>query len=109
MSLKTPKALHLKVQYLLQKANFHPFISESERGICKAEACGYAVKAARMLRHLHDKEPTRSVLYRQAACIALDLNYPNLALKLVNEALEGQPPEDLKFELEEIKNELRKD
>jgi hypothetical protein len=47
-------------------------------------------------------EPTRSVLFRSAACIALEAGHAALARRLVARGLEGDPPAEIKHELLEL-------
>ncbi|MBD3277772.1 MAG: hypothetical protein GF388_05680 [Candidatus Aegiribacteria sp.] len=56
-------------------------------------------EAADLLRDHFDAEPTRSVLYRSAASIALKCDRPNLAEKLAAQGLSGNPPDDVAEEL----------
>lgn len=51
-----------------------------------------------------DDEPTRSVLYRSAATLALDCKQVNDAERLICTALSGNPPEQIAEELRELHN-----
>ena len=47
-------------------------------------------------------EPTRSVLHRSAATLALDCGDKAEAIRLANRGLEGTPPEEIAKELREV-------
>ena len=47
-------------------------------------------------------EPTRSVTYRSAATLALDVGDHELAMKLCLQALENDPPEQIGIEIENV-------
>jgi len=59
-------------------------------------------EAAMMLFSELGAEPTRSVLYRSAATLALNCNQPKEAKKLIHAALSGSPPEAIEHELIEL-------
>lgn len=58
--------------------------------------------AARMLADEFDLEPSRSVLFRSAASLALELGDTREAEKLVALALTGSPPQEIADELREL-------
>lgn len=66
------------------------------------EAYDLESKAALALINNLEAEPTRSVLLRSAATIALDCGLPNEAEKLVCHALSGQPPIEIAEELRDL-------
>jgi hypothetical protein len=66
------------------------------------EALEQEEAAAHRFRFLADFEPTRSVLYRSAASLALDCNEPRRAEQLIAEALAGEPPADIADELRDL-------
>lgn len=49
-----------------------------------------------------DVEPTRSILFRSAACLALDLKEFREAEKLINTAMAGNPPPEILDELRDL-------
>lgn len=68
-------------------------------------------KAAMQLVNEYETEPTRSVLFRSAACLLLNLPFPTfehfrLAEKMVAYGLSGNPPEAIAEELREAWQEL---
>lgn len=59
-------------------------------------------RAAFMLESRYDLEPTRSVLFRSAASLALDYGDHRMAEKLIARALGGDPPEDIANDLRDL-------
>jgi len=66
------------------------------------EAYENEVKAAKLLIDLASPEPTRSVLFRSAASLAIDCNQLTEAEKLVGLGLSGSPPPDIADELRDL-------
>lgn len=60
------------------------------------------VKAAKLLMDLSSPEPTRSVLFRSAASLAIDCNDLREAEKLIGLGLSGNPPIDIANELRDL-------
>jgi len=58
--------------------------------------------AAHRFRFLPEFEPTRSVLYRSAASLALDCDEVRRAERLIAEALAGEPPANIAEELRDL-------
>ena len=58
--------------------------------------------AALLVLDLPDNEPTRSVLLRSAACLALNAGNKQEALRTVALALAGNPPREIEDELIEV-------
>ncbi|WP_214072640.1 Z1 domain-containing protein [Mucilaginibacter sp. dw_454] len=56
--------------------------------------------AARALENVRDAEPSRSVLYKSAAYLALSLDSFDEAEKLLEEGLNGNPPAEIRVEME---------
>jgi hypothetical protein len=59
--------------------------------------------AASLLVDARDEEPTRSVLYRSAATLALDCREYDEAERLIAEGLSGTPPFEIASELKDLK------
>lgn len=59
-------------------------------------------QAALMLINDFDNEPTRSVLFRSAACLAMDCKKYREAEKLAAQGLAGEPPQSIMNELREL-------
>ena len=72
-----------------------------------AQALQLEIKAAELLKDRKDTEPTRAILFRSAASIAMELGKHKLAEQLISTALKGKPPLELKEELEELRNRNR--
>src|SRR5262245_40434266 len=60
--------------------------------------------AAEALKLEKGEEPTRSILYRSAATLALDCHEYDEAERLIAEALEGSPPPDIAEELRDLRS-----
>ncbi|MGC4100188.1 Z1 domain-containing protein [Ferruginibacter sp.] len=71
-------------------------------------ALNYEKAAARILIKNHELEPSKSLLYQSAIHFALNLDHFDEAKVLLREASEGNPPIEIKNELEEIASEIRK-
>lgn len=59
-------------------------------------------KAAKSVQDVASSEPTRSILYRSAASLALDCNKLREAEKLTAAGLAGNPPEEIAEELRDL-------
>lgn len=66
------------------------------------EALENEVQAARLVPEDISSEPTRSILYRSAASLALDCNELREAEQLIAAALAGNPPETIAEELRDL-------
>lgn len=66
------------------------------------EALEKEAAAAMMLEHSYDLEPTRSVLFRSAASLALDIRDFRRAEQLIAAALRGSPPSEIAEELRDL-------
>lgn len=69
-------------------------------------ALNYEKAAARLLKNVGDSEPSRSVLYQGAIHFALNLDNFEEAKTLLAEALEGNPPAEIKDDLEQQLSQL---
>jgi len=111
MNLNTNE-LHQQAMALADEA----FFAKKENNLDLAqskyiEAFEYEQKAAMQLVNEYATEPTRSVLFRSAACLLLNLPYPTFehfrqAEKMVAYGLSGNPPEAIAEELREAWQEL---
>ena len=68
---------------------------------CSRAAFSKERAAADLVADLVDLEPTRSVLHRSAAVLALECHELRAAERLIGRALAGNPPEDIANELRE--------
>lgn len=59
-------------------------------------------KAAMLVREHYDLEPTRSVLFRSAASLALDCGKIRDSERLISIALAGNPPQEIAEELRDL-------
>lgn len=63
--------------------------------------------AARLLAQAPEQEPTRSVLYRSAATLAVDCKDYTEAERLIQEGLAGRPPAEIREEFGDLKARIR--
>jgi hypothetical protein len=106
------KALELhnkatSIAFLAQQAkaqkNFDEYVKLS------GEAFVLESEAALLLRDKLDAEPTRSVLFRSAATLALHCGKVDDAIKMIALALIGNPHEEIKNELFDVLQEISKE
>src|SRR5438874_13578204 len=71
------------------------------RGALKLESA-----AADSVADDHSLEPTRSVLHRSAASIALQMFDTNTARRYVEAGLKGKPPEEIREELHTLSEQI---
>lgn len=71
------------------------------------QAMGLEAAAADMLLDRLDAEPSRSILYRSAAYLALECDDICRAEELVNRGLSGNAPEEIANELLEARYQVR--
>ena len=71
------------------------------------EACRLESEAAHALVDEFNIEPTRSVLFRSAASLAVETGQSGYAAYLVARGLEGSPPEEIREELRELLGSVR--
>jgi len=67
-----------------------------------AQALALEIKAADLLRDQPSAEPSRSILYRSAASLAIDVENFRLADRLIATALSGEPPPEIEAELHDL-------
>lgn len=66
------------------------------------QAFQFEEAAANLVEDNYSAEPTRSVLYRSAAAMAIDANELLEARRLIDIALSGRPPKEVEQELNEL-------
>jgi hypothetical protein len=66
------------------------------------QALEFETEAANLLKDNFDDEPSRSILYRSAASIAIDCKELRQAEKLIAMALVGNPPNEIAEELRDL-------
>jgi len=101
--MKSIRELHTKAMDLAELA----FVTKLRGNLEKADqlsrqAFEYEAQAARLVPDEPSSEPTRSVLYRSAASLAIDCNEFREAERLMAAGLAGHPPEDIAEELREL-------
>ena len=70
------------------------------------EALKFEASAADSVSNLFELEPTRSVLHRGAASLALRVGDVVTARRYIAAALQGNPPSEIRQELDEIRSQL---
>ena len=104
--------LHHKAMALADEAFYAKRGGEMEVAQSKyLEAFEFEKAAAMLLVNEYSQEPTRSVLFRSAACLMLNLPYPTdghfrQSERMVAFGLSGNPPEEIAEELREAWREL---
>ena len=104
--------LHHKAMALADEASYAKRGGELEVAQSKyLEAFEFEKAAAMLLVNEYSQEPTRSVLFRSAACLMLNLPYPTddhfrQSERMVAFGLSGNPPEEIAEELREAWREL---
>ena len=104
--------LHHKAMALADEAFYAKRGGELETAQSKyLEAFEFEKAAAMLLVNEYNQEPTRSVLFRSAACLMLNLPYPTndhfrQSERMVAFGLSGNPPEEIAEELREAWREL---
>ena len=71
------------------------------------EALKFEIEAAELLREELTIEPSRSVLYRSAASIAVSCGHYREAERLIAVALAGKPPREIADELQTLLEQVR--
>lgn len=71
-----------------------------------AEALNLETEAARTFVAESDLEPTRSVLFRSAATLAVECQELRIAEQLISAALAGNPPSEIADELRDLLEEV---
>src|SRR5260370_39642743 len=66
------------------------------------QAFDLEAQAARSVAANRDAEPTRSILFRSAATLALNCGLLEEAITLVHQGLDGHPPTDIAEELRRV-------
>ena len=100
--MRTVRSLHDEAMELAQLALVARHTGDLARAATLArEAFGLEAQAADLVPDGAASEPTRSILYRSAAWLALQANLPDEALRLAERGLAGSPPALIAAELEE--------
>jgi len=100
--MHTVRSLHDEAMELAQLALVARQTGDVERAAALArEAFGREAQAADRVPEGAASEPTRSILYRSAAWLALQANLPHEAVRLAEQGLAGSPPPEIAAELAE--------
>lgn len=92
--------LHRRAMSLVDEAQRAALRGEHEaEGLLRAQALDLEERAAALLAERYDLEPTRAILFKSAAVLALRCGEMRRAERLVASALAGEPPEDAADEL----------
>src|SRR5437588_684614 len=103
--MPTTRELHRQAMELLDEALY---VAESEvrvEGLFR-RALQIEASAADSVATRFNLEPTRSVLHRGAASLALRLGEVDTAKRHIAAALEGRPPTEIRQELSEIHSQV---
>ena len=101
--MNDPQALHRDAMALAEAASFEQAAGRIDRAQqLYATAFDRERQAAELLDTRKDLEPTRSVLFRSAASLALDCGDPRAAERLLARALSGDPPPEIASELRDL-------
>jgi tetratricopeptide (TPR) repeat protein len=95
--------LHNEAMDLASQAMLLNMQGEASRAIYLTREAFYKERqAALMIANDYDMEPTRSVLYRSAATLALECMEIREAERLISSALSGDPPDEIANELRDL-------
>lgn len=99
---------HRKAMSLLDEANVAKMRGDSEqsRDLWR-QAFATEREAAELLTETYEHEPTRSILFRSAATLALDCGEYREAERLASLGLMGNPPEAIALELHTVQTEAK--
>jgi len=101
--MKNVQQLHEKAMDLAEMALVAKLKGESQRANqLFRQAYENEAQAANLMLDKSAPEPTRSILYRSAASLALDCKKFREAEKLIGAGLAGNPPEEIAEELREL-------
>ena len=103
------KDVHFKAMAISQEAFVCAINGKTEEAIPLYEqAFELERQAALSLLDREDIEPTRSILFRSAAALAMECYKYRDAEKMIGLGLSGNPPEDVAEELRDLFDEIRK-
>jgi len=97
------RELHEKAMNLAEMAVVAKLQGDLEQvNLLFRQAFESEAQAARLVPDETSVEPTRSILYRSAASLALDCNEFREAERLITAGLAGRPPEEIAEELRDL-------
>lgn len=101
--MKEVKALHAEAMEIAEQAHLAKLRAEYELSRELSEKAFYLeLRAATRVLGKHKLEPTRSVLARSAASLALDCGQYREAERIIAAALAGEPPVEIATELRDL-------
>ena len=105
--MNTVQELHNKAMELAEHALLAARASDKDQAAdLNRQALDLEREAASQLPATIENEPSRSILYRSAATLALDCHEYEEAERLVHMGLGGFPPEDIESELSNLLGEV---
>ncbi len=97
------ETLHREAMELVDQAVLARQRGDAEAAIALSKAAFNKERAAAdLVANQFDLEPTRSVLHRSAAVLAIECNQLRDAERLIGRALSGNPPDDIADELRDL-------
>lgn len=103
--MSNAQSLHQQAMQLLDKANVARMSgSDTAAGQLNRQAYVLERQAAELLADTPQHEPTRAILYRSAAILALDCGEIDDAIRLIDAGLAGSPPAVLAKQLHELRD-----
>lgn len=98
MNLLHERAMEFAGDAFLEKARGN----EGKAKELYAKALGHEKNAAHLTEKMKQLEPTRSVLHRSAASMAMNCGEYREAERLIKTALDGNPPQEIRRELDDL-------
>jgi len=97
------RELHDQAMALAEKASVAKLGGDVEQASALLrQAYSNELEAASLLEQISSPEPTRSILFRSAASLAIDCNELREAERLLARGLSGNPPSDIAEELRDL-------
>lgn len=97
------RELHDQAMAFAEKASVAKLSGHLEQAnILLRQAYEHELEAAKLLEDTSSPEPTRSILFRSAASLAIDCNALREAERLIAIGLSGNPPPDIAEELRDL-------
>lgn len=101
--MQNVETLHQEAMALVDQAVLARQQGDAEAVISLSRAAFNKERAAAdLVANLFGLEPTRSVLHRSAAVLAIECNQLREAERLIGRALAGNPPDDIADELRDL-------
>lgn len=103
MTADKVQELHQQAMDLAEQADLNKFRGDqSQAQVLLQQALELEAEAARLVADDLEAEPTRSVLHRSAASLAVECGELQIAERLIARALAGIPPADIAEELKDL-------